>query len=124
MKNGTILRTVLLVISGAALTFAADVTGKWSGEFSGPNGSITLTYDLKQDGAKLTGSTQGPAGSIEIQNGKVDGDKITFTISFEGQNGAMTITEEGVVSGDEITLNMKMEGGPEGLPPLKLKRVK
>ena len=63
----------------AASAWADDVTGKWSGELNGPNGSMTLTASFKQDGTKLTGTIDGPGGEpMQIQDGKVDGDKIVF----------------------------------------------
>ena len=64
-----------------------------------PDGnSMDLSFTFKQDGAVLTGSVVGPQGGdpIAITDGKIDGDKISFKISFNG----MTITHEGVVSAD------------------------
>ncbi|BDC49433.1 hypothetical protein F183_A17490 [Bryobacterales bacterium F-183] len=50
------------VLSGfiltALLTFAADVTGSWRGTAEGPQGTLTRTFKLQQDGAKLTGETE------------------------------------------------------------------
>jgi hypothetical protein len=120
-----ILLTAILAFSSVA-AFAADITGKWSAEVSGPQGSFTLGYDFKQDGAKLTGTVQGPQGDpLAIKDGKVDGDKISFTVTFAGPQGEFKITNEGKIDGDQITLNTKMEGAPEGgFPPVTLKRVK
>jgi hypothetical protein len=120
-----ILCAVLLALAGAA--FAADVSGKWTGDVSGPDGgSMTITYNFKQDGAKLTGTVEGPAGAIEIKDGKVDGDKISFTITFDAGGGDMKVVHEGTVKPEEIALNFKMEGGPGDGPsgPITLKRVK
>jgi hypothetical protein len=44
----------------------------------------------------------------------VEGDKISFTLSFDGGGGEMKIAHEGTVKGDEIKLSVKMEGGPGG----------
>ena len=104
---------------------AADVTGNWTGEFNGPDGNgMKIVFHFKQDGAKLTGSVDGPGGHpLEIQDGKVEGDKLSFIIHFAGGNGDMKIAHSGTVSGNEITLEIKMdgaEGGPGG--PIKLKR--
>jgi hypothetical protein len=63
---------------------------------------------FKQDGAKLTGTVQGPRGDpIEIADGKIDGDKLSFTVSFNG----MTIQHEGVLHDDEIKLTTKTDQG-------------
>lgn len=104
MKKRMYIGSVLLIILSATLVFAADVTGAWNGVVKGPNGDgFQLTFNFKQDGAKLTGTVTGPGGDIAISDGKVDGDKISFTVSFNG----MTIQHEGVVSGDQIKLTTK-----------------
>jgi hypothetical protein len=98
---------------------AADVTGSWSSD----NGDFQLTFTFKQDGAALTGTVQGPQGdAIAISDGKVDGDKISFKVSFNG----MTITHDGTVSasGDEIKLSTKSDSGDFPARDMTLKRVK
>ena len=68
----------------AASCFAADVDGKWTGTMSTPNGDLPVNFTFKADGAKLDGSTMGPdGGEIKIQNGKVDGEKISFSVTFD-----------------------------------------
>lgn len=114
----------LLLALGASKVHAADVTGSWKGQISTPDGeNITLAYTFKQDGAKLTGSSQGPMGdAMEIADGKVDGNKISFTTSFNG----MTMTSEGTLSesGDEIKLSTKSDGGDFPGMEVTLKRDK
>jgi autotransporter translocation and assembly factor TamB len=126
-RTFTILLGAALLALTAGVALAADVTGKWTGEMNGPDGnSMTLTFNFKQDGAKLTGTVEGPGGqALEVKDGKVDGDKISFVISLDGGGGEMKILHEGTISGDEITLNVKMEGGPGDGPggSLKLKRA-
>ena len=123
MLRRTMLIRLVAMAALATAAWAADVTGKWSAQMNGPDGGggMTMTFTFKQSGTKLTGSVDGPGGEpMQIQNGKVDGDKISFAISFN----EMKIEHEGVVKGDEITLTMKMDGGPGGGPgPMVLKRV-
>lgn len=121
-KRPTLIRVFILTCVAAMSVLAADVTGKWTGEMNGPNGSTTVTANLKQDGAKLTGTMDGPGGEpMAIQDGKVDGDKIVFAVAF----GDMKIVHEGTIKGDEMTLQIKMDGGPgDGPGPIRLKRVK
>jgi hypothetical protein len=120
------LTALFLALCAVAYAFAADVTGKWTGQLTGPDGnSFPINYTFKQDGAKLTGSTQGPDGNtIEIADGKVEGDTITFSISFEGGQGTMKISNTGTIAGDEITLKIAMAGAPVDFPPIKLTRSK
>lgn len=113
--------TAAITLLTPVASFAADITGKWVGEMGG---EFTMTFNFKQEGNKLTGTADGPGGApLQIQNGKVDGNKISFTVSPDGQ---MNIAHEGTINGDEISLTIKMDGGPGGGPPgpIKLKRAK
>ena len=112
-KKLLFVMTILLVASFALL--AADVSGKWVAEQPGRDGGPPrqTTFVLKADGAKLTGSfTGGGRGgtptTIEISDGKVDGDNVTFTVKRETPNGTMETTYKGTVSGDEMKLKFTM----------------
>jgi len=116
-KKLLFVATIALVLTLAAM--AADVTGKWVAEQPGRNGGPPrqTTFDLKQDGGKLTGTMTGGMGrgggggapaAIEITDGKVDGDKVSFTIKRETPNGPMEMKYNGTVSGDELKLKFTM----------------
>ena len=109
MKKLLCLCAALMMAFTAATAFAADVTGAWTANMAGPNGdSMKITFTFKQDGAKLTGTAGGPMGDpMEISDGKVDGDKLSFNVSFNG----MTIKHEGVIAGDTIKLTTKSDSG-------------
>ena len=141
MIRRTLLRSAIFLALASGALLAADVTGKWTAEMKGPDGdSRSMTFDFKQDGSTLSGTVEGPGGeALQIKDGKVEGDKISFTLNLAGGDGDMKITHEGTIKGDEITLTMKMEGGPGpggpgggrgpggpdgGPPPMKLKRAK
>lgn len=121
MKRRTCIGSALLVVLTATLMFAADVTGAWKGEVKGPNGeSLQLTFNFKQDGAKLTGAVTGPGGDLPISDGKVDGDKISFAVAVNG----VTIQHDGVVSADQIKLTTKASDPSFPGGDLTLTRVK
>ena len=114
----------VMTLAAAAPAHAADVTGAWTAEMTmGDGNSMQLQFTFKQDGSALTGTVLGPQGDpTAISDGKVDGDKISFNVSFNG----MTISHEGTISadGDQIKLSTKTDSG--GMPPMELtlKRVK
>jgi hypothetical protein len=117
IKAWFVLCAALLVVFGAKPLFAAsDMTGKWTTTMKAPDGSdFSLTVDFKQDGAKLTGTVTGPQGDpLAIDNGKIDGDKFSFTVSFNNT----TITHEGTINGDEIKMSTKSDNG--GMPPMDM----
>jgi hypothetical protein len=110
MKKFLCVCAALMMAFTAASAFAAsDVTGTWTSKMVGPNGdSMQITFTFKQDGAVLTGTSSGPMGDpMTISDGKVDGDKLSFNVSFNG----MTIKHEGVITGDTIKLTSKSDSG-------------
>jgi hypothetical protein len=91
---------------------ATDVTGTWTAEMKDADGGngFQISFAFKQVGTTLTGTLQGSQGEpMAISEGKVDGDKISFKISFNG----MTITHEGTINaaGNEIKLTSKSDQG-------------
>ena len=118
------LGTGILFLLLATAAWAADVTGTWKGDMSTPDGdTFSLTYTLKQDGAKLTGTVLSPHGTLPLDNGKVDGDKISFSVKVD-INGGTTFLSEGTINGDEITLKTKADSGDMEMPPMTIKRQK
>ena len=111
-----LLFVVTIALIAAFSLLAADVSGKWVAEQPGRNGGPPrqTTFMFKADGSKLTGTmTGGGRGgaaptAIEITDGKVDGDKVSFTVKREGQNGMMETKYNGTISGDEMTLKFTM----------------
>lgn len=115
-KKLLFVTAILLVVAIGA--FAADVTGKWTyeqaGRQGGPARQVTIT--LKQDGNTLTGEVPGfgrggdnPPPPMQIKNGKVDGDKVSFEVVREFNGNTMTTKYTGTVSGNEMKLHMVTE---------------
>lgn len=87
----------------AASAFAADVDGKWNGTMTTPMGDVPVGFTFKADGAALTGSTGGPdGGEIAIKDGKIDGQNISFTVTFDFGGMPLVLNYKGVVSADQI----------------------
>jgi hypothetical protein len=83
MKTPTMLKTatvaLLTVLFFVNSTFAADLTGRWTGRIMD---QFDVAYDFVQEGEKLSGFTMGPDGNkIEIKDGSVKGDEVLFTIN-------------------------------------------
>ena len=120
------LGTIILFLLLATAAWAADVTGTWKGEVSSPDGnSFSLTYTFKQDAAKLTGTVLSPHGDVlPLDNGKVDGDKISFSVKVDMNGSTTTFSSEGTINGDEIVLKTKADSGDMDFPPMTIKRQK
>ena len=93
---------VLLFLLGSVATFAqSKIDGKWKGSTETPNGNFEMNYSFKVEDDKLTGSWITPRGENAIENGKVDGNKFSYSMSF----GEMTIENNGeLVSDNEIVI--------------------
>lgn len=92
----------------AAAPAATDVTGTWKGAFDLNGSSTPLTFHLASapDGV-VTGTMEGPSTApAEIQDGKVDGDTITFwlTAGYEGQTYKLVFKGKIAVGQIEFTL--------------------
>lgn len=98
------MKWLLALIAVFTLTaYAADVTGTWKGTAETENGTIERTFVFHVDGTKLTGETTSEMlGKSAIEDGKVDGDTLEFTISVNFQGNDAKIHYKGKVSGDEI----------------------
>ncbi len=93
-----LLSFVLLICSVGA--FAQNpIDGNWKGTRETPNGTFEINYTFKVEGEKLTGTWKTRFGETTLENGKVDGKKFSFTISFND----MTINNTGeLISDNEI----------------------
>lgn len=104
---------------------AADVTGKWTAQVPGRQGNtMETTFNLKADGSTLTGSVSTPRGEMEIKDGKIDGDTISFTQTFERGGNSMTIVYKGKVNGDTIEFSRSRQGGEGQAQTFTAKRAK
>jgi len=118
------LTLLVMVTMSAARLLAADVTGHWTAEFETQVGKQSYTFDLVVKGNTLTGKVKGNlTGESEIQNGKIDGDAISFVENTKYQDMPLTFTYSGrVISADEIKLTRSLEGFPP--EELVVKRAK
>ncbi|MGB6945127.1 MAG: hypothetical protein WBE37_22200 [Bryobacteraceae bacterium] len=107
----TIRASIRCTIALAALTLwvssAADIDGKWTGQVQGRNGPQTQTLMLKADGNTLTGSVQGGRGGpVDITNGTIDGNNVSFTVVREFNDNKITQEYKGMLAGGELKLTV------------------
>ena len=88
------LLAIAFVTLGAVSALAADFNGKWTATVDTPRGQQTVTFDFHVDGAKLTGSVTTPRGAMDISDGKIDGDAISFAqvMNFNGNEFKLLYT--------------------------------
>jgi len=84
---------------------AAPLDGQWDFAMSSPMGTVEAVVTLKADGTTLTGEFDLGGGRVwSIDDGAIDGDRITFQIDRDRPSGgAMTYGMSGTLKGDTIT---------------------
>lgn len=102
IKRKNFYAVLCLLLTAAAVAFGADASGKWTTTISTQIGELAYTYDFKVEGEKLTGRAKSQFGDIELAEGKVKADVITFVENIEFNGMAIRITYTGKVAGDEI----------------------
>jgi len=104
-----VLTAAALAVSFLTPGYAADLAGKWTSEFESQVGKQKYTYDLKVTGDKVTGQAiSDQRGPVEITEGKITGDEISFVENANIQGNEIRIEYKGKVSGDEMKLTRKV----------------
>ncbi|MBI5383398.1 MAG: hypothetical protein HZA90_01785 [Verrucomicrobia bacterium] len=106
----TVATCAFLALSAVPQAQAADASGTWSWSRPGRGGGdpVKTTLKLKVDGEKLTGTVSAPgrqggeARETAISDGKVKGDDISFSVVREFNGNKMTQKYTGKVSADAI----------------------
>jgi hypothetical protein len=89
-----------------------DVTGAWKGTFDLNGTAMSLVFNLKSAGAAVTGTVDGiGAAPVEIHDGKVDGDLLTFWLNAEYQGQSYTVNYKGKVAPNQIDFDFGTADG-------------
>ena len=82
------------------------VDGKWEIVINSPMGAQKATLDLKADGGTLSGTQSAAQGSGPLENGKVDGNTLTWSAKITSPM-PMTLEFTGSVDGDALKGSVK-----------------
>src|SRR5882724_2625768 len=115
-KIGTIL-AVCLALSAVTIAQARNIAGKWKAQGSREGQTITIDFDFKVSGESLSGTAYRVQFNqvLQIHNGKIHGNQISFDTGDVGFNYA------GTIEGDQ--LNIRMSGGTQDPTDLIAKRA-
>jgi hypothetical protein len=113
------IKPILAVILTAFCLFsslaqAADVSGTWTASFETQVGTQNYTYVFQVQGTTLTGTAKSNlVGEVALENGKVDGNKISFVENAMYQGMPITFNYSGEIAGnDEIHFKRELMGFP------------
>ena len=119
-----LMRLTFLFVAMAVCASAADITGTWRVVFTGPIGQqpkmvSEMIFDLKAAGDKLTGTAHmgNWPGDAPLIDGKIEGDRISFTAfgnspwrarsaTGEASSGLPKLTFTGTIQGNEMQLTV------------------
>jgi enterochelin esterase-like enzyme len=88
---------------------STGAAGKWLIK----DGDNEIKLEFKVDGSKLTGTLDNSQipGVIEFKDGKIEGDKVSFSYVRQMSGQDMKISWTGTLSGDEIKFKRESAGG-------------
>lgn len=109
-KKALTLMALFTMFSLSAL--AADVSGTWTGIFhTREGGAFETNLVLKASGDALSGTfQQGNSDDIQIENGKISGDQVTFTVTRGSGDKTRKVNFTGKVDGSTMKLTVQPEG--------------
>lgn len=115
-----------LLITGCAhvstTSTPVNINGTWKGEYeSGVSRQppMVVVFNFISDGESLTGKvcnvTTSPGLWTPLENGKIDGNTVSFTTSPTSKKGLreLRIYYKGMIEGDEIKLTIKAKAAGE-----------
>ena len=118
-----VVTCAVLALGAVAQVQAADASGTWTWSTPGRDGGEPRksTLTLKVEGEKVTGKLsapgrQGAVTDVEIKEGKLKGDEISFTTSVERGGTTFTTKYTGKISGDTIKGTVERPGRGGGDP--------
>lgn len=130
------MKVVLRLLIVAALicvtpaVWAADLSGVWKGTFNFNDADVATTLNLTVSGTDVTGTIVGlPTSPVDIHDGKVVGDLISFWVNTDYQGETYKLIFKGQIKGEQIdfafgtedgswgtSLSVKRGDGPEAIP--------
>lgn len=113
------IMSILLFAAALPAEAQVDITGTWEITWEGMRGTTTSVFTFQQDGDTFTGTAQietmGRAGGrgagqmreVPVTGGKIEGDKITFSVTIGMGPRALTPIYTATVSGGTMEGTMK-----------------
>ncbi len=124
------MKNLIILLTLATLPFsvvAADVTGTWKSEFDSQIGTQKYTFTFKQDGTNLTGKASSiitdQQREVDLKDGKVDAETISFVEMFKFQDNDIRITYTGKLTTNLNEINFTREVGDLAKEEIVAKRA-
>jgi hypothetical protein len=88
----------------------ANVAGNWDFSFTSPQGAANWRVKFEQFGDTLRGSAATDFGQLEVSEGWITGDQLSFTLYLNFNGQSITVNFAGTVKGDTAQGNIDVPG--------------
>jgi hypothetical protein len=86
----------------------ANIDGVWDTVIKTPMGEQTAKMTITSSGDTFSGTSEGSMGNIEVKDGKIDGDTLTWSMDI---TSPMPMTANGTVTIDGDSLSGEVKAG-------------
>jgi hypothetical protein len=115
MKRFLCLLGLVALVAVTPNAHAADVAGTWTGAFQFQGNSVPVTLHLTAVDSAVSGTVEGlPTTPVEIHDGKVDGDAVTFWVNTEYEGATYKVLFKGKAAEGKIEFTLGTEDGSWG----------
>jgi hypothetical protein len=128
-----LLRFLMLAILAHCAVYGAELAGIWTGVTNGRNGEKQdIAFRFKMTKGSLAGVMFGDESDLPVEDLKVDGDNISFSVTTVNYYSGDRATQvySGTLADKEMHLTRQRKGGPaaggdrkNGAQEIVLKRV-
>jgi spore coat protein CotH len=101
-----------------AVAMPLDLAGQWQAKVDGPQDTVTYVFNFDVKGDSFTGTVKitnkKEEATGQITDGKIDGDKITFTVHIPIDGAPGTASASGIALRDQVKLTIEGEDSHNG----------
>ncbi|HEY5544771.1 MAG TPA: hypothetical protein VIK50_01850 [Gemmatimonadaceae bacterium] len=115
MKALTLLAGIALLAAPLAAqdttkVATANVAGNWDFSFTSPQGAANWRVKFEQFGDTLRGSAATDFGQLEVSDGWITGNELSFTLYLNVDGQSITVNFAGTVKGDTAQGRIEVPG--------------
>ena len=111
MLKFTIIVLAISLLAPFAFAQGKDISGRWTATLERGAQSMTVRMDLKLSANYLTGTIDvAPDVTVQIQNGKLEGDRLSFDVTAPEHGHTKSIHFTGDVGDHAIKLRNESSG--------------
>jgi hypothetical protein len=99
-----------------------NIAGNWDFSFTSPQGAATWRIKFEQAGDTLRGQASTDFGALDVTDGWITGNELSFTLNLNFNGQAISVNFAGTVKGDTAQGNIDVPGA--GIQPFPFTAVK